>query len=118
MSTLGTVPDSAALGGLPASSYAIRSAVILANGTIASGQADGIAQSNVSVATPGLVCIDGLDPAPRTAVASLAFGGFLGDGVFVAVNPTTGDPAGKQVAIATEGTKVGFRADPVAVIVH
>ncbi|HVO54460.1 MAG TPA: hypothetical protein VMT37_08610 [Solirubrobacterales bacterium] len=126
MSTLGTVPDSAKLGGLPASSYSIRSAVILANGAIASGQADGIAQENVSVATPGLICIAGLDPAPRTAVASLAFNAFNGDDVFVAVNPTVGGCAGKQVAIATE-RPVGittvepggvFRADPVAVIVH
>jgi hypothetical protein len=115
-SSLGTVPNASSLGGLPASSYAIRSAVILGDGKIFSNQADGIAQSNITLANPGLICISGLNPAPKTAVASLAFESF-DDWVFVAVNPSEGPCAGKQVAIATE-SEVGFRADPVAVIIH
>ncbi len=116
-SSLGTVPNASSLGGLPASSYAIRSAVILGKGQIL-GQAEGIAESNISVPNAGLVCISGLNPAPKTAVASLAFEASTGAEVFVAINPTLGGCAGKQVAIATEKAGGGFQANPFAVIIH
>ena len=120
-SSLGTVPTASnadSLGGLPAASYAIRSASVSGKGTLVPALSDGITQANVSSPTPGLTCFKGLSPAPKTVVAQLAFEATPGAEIFVQVNPTEGGCAGSQIAVATEKAGGGFQEDPFEMIVH
>jgi hypothetical protein len=112
-----TATTASTLAGQPPSAFAIRSAAFTEEGEVIPSQSDGITQGNVTSPTPGLVCISGLNPAPKTAVASLNFESFF-DFIFVQVNPTEGGCAGKQVAIATEEEGVGFQPNPFSVIIH
>jgi hypothetical protein len=111
LGTLGTVPtaqtantaaDANALQGEAASAFApstvIRSASVFGN--------------------TGLYCFGGLNPAPRTAVAQLAFEAINESEIFVQVNPTVGGCAGSQIAVATEKKGGGFIDDPFEMIVH
>jgi hypothetical protein len=118
LSTLGTVPDSRSLGGLPAAKYAIRSAVVLGKGTIVAAHSDGVKQANVTHPNTGLYCFKGLSPAPRTAVAQLYFEADFKSEIFVAVKPTEGGCKGAQAAVATEKSGGGFVDEPFAVIIH
>jgi len=128
LSSLGTVPsatnagNAGSLGGLPAAAYAtvtsIRSVSVFGPGTVIPSLSDGIGQSNVSSPEKGLYCIKGLSPAPRTAVAQLAFEADFGSEIFVQVNPPFGACAGSQIAVATEKAGGGGVAEPFEMIIH
>jgi hypothetical protein len=137
LSSIGTVPSAStantagtattannanALGGKAASAFAastvIRSASVFGKGTLIPELSDGIAQANVSHPTTGLYCFNGLNPAPKTAVAQLAFEATNGAEIFVQVNPTLGGCAGSQIAVATEKIGVGFEDNRFEMIVH
>ncbi len=94
------------LGGQPASSFApattLRTAAVNANGTVNAARSDGVSSANVTAkGIPAAVyCFDGLNPAPRSVVASV-------DGSQADVQtqtqyaPTAGVCAGSQFDVAT-----------------
>jgi hypothetical protein len=94
------------LGGQSASSYApattLRTATVAGNGTVDAAHSDGVNQGNVTRATAGLYCFNGLSPAPRSVVASIiAQGGASDIQTQVRLYPTTGLCAGSQIDVAT-----------------
>jgi hypothetical protein len=100
-----SVDNAAKLGGQPASAFAASSAVrfvsIAANGTIEAARSQGVSQANVTTNGAGNYCINGLNPAPRNAQASLPFNGTpFNAQVYVQFGPT-GPCAGAQVWIST-----------------
>jgi hypothetical protein len=104
------------LGGLSASSYSLRTATVAANGTVDAAKSDGISQANVSAPVPGVYCFDGLNPAPRTVVASHA-----GGQATVQTQtqmPGQGSCAGKQFSVATVNDANGLVPDVFTVFVH
>lgn len=115
--TAGTANNANNLGGKPASAFAastiVRSASVFGKGTLIPELSDGIAQANVSHPNTGLYCFNGLNPAPKTAVAALAFEATNESEIFVQVNPTLGGCAGSQIAVATEKKGGRLRRQPV-----
>jgi hypothetical protein len=107
--------DSKALGGKPASAFAastvVRTARILEDGTVVAGLSDGVTQSNVfGPHTPGsgFYCIDGLNPAPTAAVATIDFGASPNSTIYTEVTPA-GEP-GCNVYVATYASGVAADA--------
>jgi hypothetical protein len=99
-----SVANAAQLGGQPASFYApattLRTATVAGNGTVDGAHSDGVSQGNVTRPTAGLYCINGLSPAPRSAVASLTDGQAPAVRLVLRVNPATGSCAGSQIDVA------------------
>ena len=129
-SSLGTVPnanhansaDNANnLGGDPASSYApattLRTALVRANGTVAAAHSDGVSDANVTQPVAGLYCFDGLSPAPRSVVATVA-GGQATVQTQVQYDPAGGQCAGKQFDVATINDSNGLVAEDFTVFIH
>lgn len=120
LGSLGVVPtanNANSLGGKPASAYAIRSASVFGKGTLIAELSDGIAQANVSHPNTGVYCFNGLSPAPKTAVAQLAYEADFGAQIYVQVNPKVNSCIGSQIGVATENSK-GFVDEPFELIVH
>jgi hypothetical protein len=117
-----TAANASALGGKPASAFAaantVRTATVEANGTIIAARSDGITQANIiGPHTPGsgFYCIDGLDPAPTAAVATINFGSSPQATVYTDVTPV-GEP-GCNVYVATYAA--GLAADaPFTLLIH
>jgi hypothetical protein len=79
---------------------AVRTATIASNGTLLSGQ--GITQANVSRASTGVYCINGLSPGIKDAIVTLDFGETVfKTQVFITVGGGDGNCAGKQLLITT-----------------
>lgn len=115
--TAGKASDADALGGKPASAFAastvIRSATV--NPGLIPAKSDGIGFSNFVQEGTGFYCIKGLDPAPRTAVASVDITAEQGSTVATAIG---GPNPECQVTIFTYD-KTGTDAnEPFSVIVH
>lgn len=76
--TADTAANADKLGGQPASSYApattLRTALVAANGTVDAAHSDGVGGANVTQPVGGVYCFNGLSPAPRSVVASVAGG--------------------------------------------
>lgn len=133
LSSLGTVPSATnatsaataakatnadALGGQPASAFArssvVRSATVDATGVVA-GESEGITSKNFVHYGEGLYCLKGLDPAPRTAVASVHISAEQGSTAATAIG---GPNPECQVTIFTY-SKAGTDASrPFSVIVR
>jgi hypothetical protein len=136
LSTLGTVPSASkaatagsagtagnasnadALGGKPASAYAastvVRSATVNAGGALVTAKSDGVASKNFLHTGEGVYCLKGLEPAPRTAVASVDLTAEQGSTIATGVEA---EPE-CQVTIFTYD-KAGNDANrPFSVIVH
>jgi hypothetical protein len=133
--TLGTVPsatsaasattaataskasDSDALGGQPASAYArstvVRSATVV-GGALIAAKSEGITSKNLLQTGEGIYCLKGLDPAPRTAVASVDITAEQGSTVATAIDA---DP-GCQVTIYTYKKDGTDASRPFSVIVR
>jgi hypothetical protein len=109
------------LGGQPASSYApattLRTALVLANGTVDAAHSDGVSQANVTQPVGGVYCFNGLSPAPRTAVASHA-GGTANISVQIQIAPTGGVCAGSQFDVATLTAANNLDPEPFTVFIH
>jgi hypothetical protein len=111
------------LGELPSSAYArstaIRSVTVSGGGTVDAAHSDGVGQANVSHPATGVYCIVGLDPAPKTAVAQIAFGSDPGATAYVRTSPPEGQFCeDKQVGIVTVN-EAGDEADePFEMIIH
>jgi len=120
--TAATANNAKALGGKSASAFAaataVRTATVGADGTIVASLSDGITQANViGPHTPGsgFYCIDGLDPVPTAAVATIGFGASPLGTVYTEVTPA-GEP-GCNVYVATYAN--GLAADaPFTLLVH
>ena len=97
-----SVANADKLGGLPASSYSLRTAAVNANGTVDAARSDGVSSANVTAKgiPAAIYCFNGLNPAPRSVVASV-------DGSQADVQtqtqyaPTGGVCAGSQFDVAT-----------------
>jgi hypothetical protein len=115
-----SVADSAKLGGLPASSYSLRTATVAGNGTVDAAHSDGVSQSNVSRAAAGLYCIRGLSPAPRSIVSSLEEGGTAIAGIHVEarIAPTSGLCNGSQADVAINDDSNSFHDRAFSVFLH
>lgn len=72
--TAGKAANADALGGLPPSAFApstvVRSATVV-GGALVAAESSGITGKNLLQTGEGIYCFMGLDPAPRTAVASV-----------------------------------------------
>ena len=107
-STASSATDASALGGKPASAFAaattVRSATIQGDGTLVAGLSDGVTQSNiVGPHTPGsgFYCIDGLNPIPKTAVATIGFGASPNSTIYTEVTPA-GEPDATSTSRSTQ----------------
>lgn len=114
--------DSKALGGKPASAFApstvVRTARILGDGSVVAGLSDGVTQSNVvGPHTPGsgFYCIDGLNPIPTAAVATVDFGSSPTSTIYTEVTPA-GEP-GCNVYVAIYSSGVAADA-PFTLLLH
>jgi hypothetical protein len=112
-----SVANADKLGGQPASSYTLRTALVAANGTVDASHSDGVSQANVTVGTPGVYCFNGLSPAPRSVVASIA-GGTAGIQTQVAYAPSTGVCSGSQFSVGTVNDANSLVADAFTVFIH
>ncbi len=112
-----SVSNADKLGGQPASSYSLRTALVAANGTVDAAHSDGISQANVTEPVSGVYCFNGLSPAPRSVVASIA-GGSAG------IQTQTQIPAvglacpGFQFSVATVNDSNGLVPDAFTVFIH
>ena len=116
--TAGKATDADALGGKPASAFAastvVRSATVDSSGALVAAKSDGVAFKNFLHTGEGVYCLKGLDPAPRTAVASVDLTAEQGSTIATAVEA---EPE-CQVTIYTY-SKAGSDANrPFSVIVH
>jgi hypothetical protein len=137
-STLGTVPNSThatnaetatnagnatTLGGQSASAFAptsvVRSMVIEGNGTVIASKSSGITQTNVTHPATGIYCINGLNPAPKTAIAQFSFDASYHAQIFIETNPNhEADCENMQVGIATYNEKNEPADMNITVILH
>ena len=112
--------DADKLGGQPASAYALantlRTALINANGTVDASHSDGVSGGNVTSPAAGIYCFNGLSPAPRSVVASIA-GGTAGIQTQVAYNPA-GLCTGSQFSVGTFNDGNTAVADAFTVFIH
>jgi len=114
-----SVADSAKLGGLPASSYSLRTAAVNADGTVNAARSDGVTSANVTPkgSPAAIYCFNGLSPAPRSVVASV-------DGSQADVQtqtqyaPTVGVCAGSQFDVATIDGSNALHAEAFTVFIH
>ena len=109
--------NAASLGGQPASSYALRTATVAADGTVDAAHSDGVSQGNVTDPVPGIYCFNGLSPAPRSVVASHA-GGTADIFVQIQYEPTGGACAGSQFDVATLTGANALDPEPFSVFIH
>jgi hypothetical protein len=114
--------DAKALGGKPASAFAastvVRSATVQADGKVVAALSDGVTQSNIGPHTPasGFYCLDGLNPAPTAAVATVGFGAFPESSVFTEITPPGEPGCNAYVAIYGPG---GLPIDaPFTILLH
>ena len=133
LSTLGTVPSASsaatagtagnasnadALGGKHASDFAsstvVRSATISSVGGLVTAKSDGIGLKNFLHTGEGVYCLKGLDPAPRTAVASVDLTAEQGSTVATGIET---EPE-CQVTIYTYNKAGSDNNEPFSVIVH
>jgi hypothetical protein len=109
------------LGGQPASSYApattLRTALVHANGTVDAAHSDGVSQANVTQPVGGVYCFNGLSPAPRSVVASVA-GGQATVQTQVQYAPTGGVCAGSQFDVATVTDANALFPEAFTVFIH
>jgi hypothetical protein len=116
-----SVANADKLGGQPASSYApattLRTAFVAGNGTVDPAHSDGVSSANVTQPVAGLYCFNGLSPAPRTVVASVA-GGQATVQTQIQIAPSAGQCAGSQfdVGLLTDGN--ALFAEPFTVFIH
>lgn len=132
LSTLGTVPSAAtagsagtagkaadadALGGMPPSAFApstvVRSATVV-GGALITAKSSGITSKNLLQTGEGVYCLRGLDPAPRTAVASVDITAEQGSTAATAINAN----AECQVTIFTYNSAGVDASRPFSVIVR
>ena len=101
----GTAENAFKLNGMESGAFApattvVRYAVVFGPGTVGSHR--GVEQANVSHPATGVTCIDGLNPAPREATATLRFGAVAGSEIYVKTAPAGEDLcAGRQVGVLT-----------------
>lgn len=109
------------LGGQPASFYApataLRTATVAADGTVDAARSDGVSQANVTDPVAGLYCFNGLNPAPRTVVASIA-GGTAGIHTQTTYAPAAGSCAGSQFSVSTVDDANNLVMDAFSVFIH
>jgi hypothetical protein len=109
------------LGGQPASAYApattLRTALVAANGTVDAAHSDGVSSANVTQPVGGVYCFNGLSPAPRSVVASVA-GGQATVQTQTQYAPTAGVCAGSQFDVATIDDSNGLFAEAFTVFIH
>ena len=79
--TADAATEAKTLGGLPASSFAtadlVRTATVTAAGVLKPELSVGVTQANVLHKETGTYCINGLSPAPKTALGAPTFGAQL-----------------------------------------
>jgi hypothetical protein len=118
--TAGKSSDSDALGGKPAAAFAastvVRSATVDAGGALVAAKSDGITPKNISRIGEGIYCLQGLDPAPRTAVASIDTGAEQGSTIATVVKSEAESEC--QVTINTYSKAAGDANRPFSVLVH
>jgi hypothetical protein len=116
-----SVANAKKLGGQPASSYApastLRTALVAANGSVDAAHSDGVTQANVTQPVGGVYCFNGLSPAPRSVVASIA-GGTAGIQTQTQYAPTGGVCAGSQFDVATLSDANALVPDAFTVFIH
>jgi hypothetical protein len=116
-----TVANANKLGGQPASSYApattLRTALVAANGTVDAAHSDGVSQGNVTQPVGGVYCFNGLSPAPRSVVASVA-GGQATVQTQTQYDPTSGVCAGSQFDVATVTDSNALFPEAFTVFIH
>jgi hypothetical protein len=111
--------NAAALGGSPPSAFAtstvVRSATVDVAGVLVPAKSDGIGTGNLGHFGEGFYCIHGLNPAPKTAVASVDLGAEQGSTVATGI----GAPGAEcQVSIYTYSKAGADQNRPFSVIVH
>jgi hypothetical protein len=99
------------LGGRP-----LRTALVLANGTVDAAHSDGVSQANVTQPVGGVYCFDGLSPAPHSVVASIA-GGTAGVQTQITI-PGQAACAGKQFSVGTVNDANALVPDAFFVFIH
>jgi hypothetical protein len=118
-----SVANADKLGGQPASAFAssntLRTALVAANGSVNAAHSDGVSQANVTAkGIPAAVyCFDGLSPAPRSVVASVA-GGQATVQTQVQYDPTGGVCAGSQFDVATVDDSNSLFPEAFTVFIH
>jgi hypothetical protein len=115
--------DSDQLGSLPPSAYArstvLRSVAVLANGSVVSSSSDGVAQSNVTHPSTGVYCVDGLNPAPKTAIGTSRFGSGFKVQIFTKTNPGGIELCpGKQIGVAIYNEANALSNQPFQLLIH
>ena len=98
------------------SKTAVRTATIAANGTLLAGQ--GISQANVSRASTGQYCINGLSPGIKNAVVALDYSETPFKAQIYEVVGGGGNCAGKQLWISTYDSANAFVDARVHVAVY
>jgi hypothetical protein len=118
--SVASAKDADKLGGQPASFYApattLRTGLINANGTVDAAHSDGVTSGNVTSPAAGIYCFNGLSPAPRSMVASIA-GGTAGIQTQVAYAPA-GLCTGSQFSVGTFTDANAAVADAFTVFIH
>jgi hypothetical protein len=112
-----SVANADKLGGQPASSYTLRTALVAANGTVDAAHSDGVNQANVTQPVGGVYCFNGLSPAPRSVVASVA-GGQATVQTQTQYAPTVGVCAGSQFDVATVTDANALFPEAFTVFIH
>jgi hypothetical protein len=112
-----SVANADKLGGQPASSYTLRTALVAANGTVDAAHSDGVNQANVTQPVGGVYCFNGLSPAPRSVVASVA-GGQATVQTQTQYAPTSGVCAGSQFDVATVTDANALFPEAFTVFIH
>jgi hypothetical protein len=116
-----SVANAKKLGGQPASFYApattLRTALVAANGSVDAAHSDGVTQANVTQPVGGVYCFNGLSPAPRSVVASVA-GGTAGIQTQTQYAPTAGVCAGSQFDVGTLDDSNNLVPDAFTVFIH
>ena len=111
-----SVDNAENLGGEPASAYETRYASVLRNGTIVSAESKGITQANVNRESAGFYCVDGLDPAPKSVVATLSANADAGARIYASKKSGPGVCAGKQLIIQTQNNALTNTDEPFTVL--
>jgi hypothetical protein len=101
-----SVKTASNLGGSPPSAFApstvVRTAAIASDGTVDAARSDGIVQANVTHDFPGLYCINGISPAPKSVLVSGRLGGSSTESVYAEVNPSVSQPCNpRQIGVVT-----------------
>ena len=77
------------------------------------------ASASVTHPSTGVYCINGLTPAPKTAVPQLAFGSLFGAQIFAKVNPVPGQVCeGLQIGVGTYDSGATSTNQNFMMIIH